>query len=113
VWTTVFNNCTFIENWAGLGCAIYCFGTAYVNNCIFWGSENQIYIDDPFAAPTFVRYSNVQGGWEGEGNIDVDPLFVNPGYWGHIEDPNVVVEPNDPNAVWVDGDYHLKSQADR
>jgi L-ascorbate metabolism protein UlaG (beta-lactamase superfamily) len=28
-------------------------------------------------------------------------------------DPNKIVEPNDPNASWVDGDYHLKSQAGR
>ena len=25
-----------------------------------------------------VRYSNVEGGWPGEGNIDADPLFVDP-----------------------------------
>lgn len=26
---------------------------------------------------------------------------------------NIIVEPNDPNAVWIEGDYHLKSQAGR
>jgi len=113
LWTTVFNNCTFIENWADLGCAIYCFGTAHVNNCIFWGSERQIYIDDPSAAPTFVRYSDVQGGWPGEGNINEDPLFADPGYWADANNPNQIREPDDPNAVWIDGDYHLKSQAGR
>ena len=52
-----------------------------------------------------VSYSNVQGGWPGEGNIDVDPLFAAPGYW----DPNGT--PDDPNDdFWVEGDYHLKSQ---
>jgi predicted outer membrane repeat protein len=107
------NNCTFIKNWSEFGCAISYFGLASMNNCILRGSENQIYEHFPYGAPSFVRYSNVQGGWEGEGNIDVDPLFVDPGYWAHIEDPNLVVEPNEPNAVWVDGDYHLKSQAGR
>ncbi len=111
--TTVFNNCTFIKNWADLGCAIYCFGTAHVNNCIFWGSEGQIYVDEPSAAPTFVRYSDVQGGWPGEGNINEDPLYIDPGRWVSVNDPNIILEPNDPNAVWVDGDYHLKSQAGR
>lgn len=55
-----------------------------------------------------VEYSNVEGGLEdifsftdngfiwGPGNIDVDPLFVNPGYWDGDD--------------WVEGDYHLKSQ---
>jgi len=28
-------------------------------------------------------------------------------------DPNSIVEPDDPNASWIDGDYHLKSQAGR
>jgi hypothetical protein len=39
-------------------------------------------------------YSDIKGGWTGEGNIDADPCFVDPGYW-------------DANGVWVDGDYHL------
>ncbi len=26
---------------------------------------------------------------------------------------DIVVESNDPNAIWMDGDYHLKSQAGR
>ncbi len=111
--TAVFKNCTFFKNWAEYGDAIYdlAMGEVYVDNCIFRGSENQIYVEPYW--PMFVRYSNIQGGREGEGNIDVDPLFVEPGYWGHIGDTNVVVKPNDPNAVWVDGDYHLKSEYGR
>ena len=70
-------------------------------------------------------YSNIRGGlpaihveegyrveW-GPGNIDADPRFADPGYWAHKDEPNIHVEPNDPNATWVDGDYHLKSQAGR
>jgi parallel beta-helix repeat protein len=38
-----------------------------------------------------VTYSNVQGSFQGDGNIDADPLFANP----------------------AGGDYHLKSQAGR
>ncbi|MFN3077856.1 MAG: hypothetical protein ABT940_13465, partial [Alphaproteobacteria bacterium] len=49
-----------------------------------------------------VSYSNIQEGWPGEGNIDADPLFVNPGQWG----PNGT--PDDPDDdTWVNGDYHL------
>jgi hypothetical protein len=55
-----------------------------------------------------VEYSDVHGGWPGEGNIDVDPLFAAPGYW----DPNGT--PDDLNDdFWVEGDYHLRSQAGR
>ena len=72
-----------------------------------------------------ISYSNISGGqadvyndgtftidW-GPGVIDTDPCFADPGYWGHISDPNIHVEPNDPNATWVGADYHLKSQAGR
>jgi hypothetical protein len=31
----------------------------------------------------------------------------------HIDDPNIVPEPEDPNAVQFDGDYHLKSGTGR
>ncbi|NQT03477.1 MAG: hypothetical protein HQ580_15730, partial [Planctomycetes bacterium] len=87
-------NCTFSGNSIIFGPgAIRNLGSKPIlTNCILWGnSSDQI---DPRA---IVSYSNIQGGWEGEGNIDVDPLFVDPGYWAHIEDANVMVEPNDPN----------------
>lgn len=49
-----------------------------------------------------VTYSDVQGGWPGDGNLDADPCFARSGSWGGPED-----------AVWVSGDYHLQSQAGR
>jgi len=103
-------NCTFSGNASLLGPgAILNLGSKPIlTNCILWGNSS-----DQVDSRAIVSYSNIQGGWEGEGNIDVDPLFVEPGYWAHIEDANFVVEPNDPNAVWVGGDYHLKSQAGR
>ncbi|MHC4337839.1 MAG: hypothetical protein ACYSTG_07835, partial [Planctomycetota bacterium] len=54
-------------------------------------------------------YSNVQDGYPGNDNIDADPCFVSPGYWANANDPNIVVEPNDPNAVWIESDYQLKA----
>jgi hypothetical protein len=45
-----------------------------------------------------VSYSDVQGGFSGLGNIDVDPAFVASGGW------------TDPNT-YVMGDCHLKSRA--
>ena len=63
---------------------------ATVTNNIVW--KNEIQMSDAAAPGDFdVRYNDVQGGWQGEGNIDKDPLFANPG---------------------VD-DYHLLSQAGR
>jgi hypothetical protein len=45
----------------------------------------------------------------GPGNIDADPCFIALGYWADANDPNIIVKPNDPNAAWLDGDYHLLS----
>ena len=50
---------------------------------------------------------------DGGGNIEADPCFAASGYWGHKDDPDIAVEPSDPNALWINGDYHLKSQAGR
>jgi len=67
-----------------------------VTNCIFWANAapagSQIRIQSATAA---VTYSCIQGGWAGAGNIDDDPLFVDP------DGPD-----NDPDT-WADNDYHL------
>ncbi len=102
-----------------------------VLNCVIRGNfgypgpELAVAADDGVESTLSVSYSNVEGtrdmvhiaegctlNW-GPGNIDMDPCFAAPGYWGHSDDPNMHVEPNDPNAVWVHGDYHLKSQYGR
>ena len=49
----------------------------------------------------------------GPGNIGTDPCFVQTGDWISLRDPNRGIEPNDPNLVWIQGDYHLKSKAQR
>ena len=40
--------------------------------------------------------------------LHADPLFANPGFWDANDTPD---DPNDD--FWVEGDYHLKSQAGR
>jgi hypothetical protein len=43
-----------------------------VTNCILWGDlSNEI-----SGTSAIVTYSDIQGGYKGEGNIDADPLFV-------------------------------------
>jgi predicted outer membrane repeat protein len=113
-----FVNCTFVGNSAKMGSGLACFSsgqadasTVVLTNCIFRDHGAEISNEGPSTVEA--AYSNVRGGWPGEGNIDVDSLFANPGHWADSNDPNVVVEPTDPNAVWMDGDYHLKSQAGR
>jgi len=79
-----------------------------ISNCILWdgGSEINSWRED-FADISIV-YSNIQGGWSGEGNIDLDPSFADPGHW----DPNDTADDTNDD-FWLEGDYHLKSQAGR
>ena len=48
--------------------------SAIVRNGILWDN-----IPDQISGSAIVRYSDVQGGYAGTGNIDADPLFVAPG----------------------------------
>jgi len=95
----ILTNCIFIENSGDLGGALSSFtsSTPTLTNCILWSdSPDEIHLSD---GNTVITYSDIQGGWSGEGNIDIDPHFAEPGYWDM--------------DVWGDGDYHLKSQAGR
>jgi hypothetical protein len=106
-------NCTFSANSADNGNAIAChsYNKRYqsnlqISNAILWDGPDQIWNNDDSAI--IVTYSDVEGDWLGTGNISTDPCFLNHGYW----DPNGT--PDDANDdFWVQGDYHLKSQAGR
>jgi hypothetical protein len=104
---TTIRNCTFSGNSSDNdGSALELSRGGKVSNCILWGNSSPAI--DGREQEIFLNYCNVQGGWPGEGNIDVDPNFVEVGYWdqnGTPEDAN--------DDFWVDGDYHLRSQAGR
>jgi phosphotriesterase-related protein len=123
----IVTNCTFVQNSAKNGNALSCdeYYFPFYNipdsnveliNCILWNGGNEIWNDDDSIVD--VSYSDIQGDqagifdpceaviW-GEGNIDVDPDFVRVGYW---TEPS----PRNPNSsVWIEGDYHLKSETGR
>jgi probable HAF family extracellular repeat protein/predicted outer membrane repeat protein len=101
-------NSTFSANSAVRGGAIYNEndGAPVLNNCILSSdSPNEIHDNDAVATAT---YSNIRGGWIGQGNIDTDPRFADTGHWDNNGTP---ADTNDDS--WVNGDYHLKSQAGR
>ena len=58
-----------------------------------------------------VTFSNIDGGFEGSGNFDADPVFVQEGYWADPNNLGTEVGPDVSEAIWVAGDYHLQSQA--
>jgi hypothetical protein len=107
-------NCTLTGNSAERGGAIYSFleCTTVVTNSILWantaarGSEICLEEDPHYSSYASISYCNIEGGitgvyvgegwgfnW-GQGNMDIDPCFVEPGYW-------------DADGAWVEGDYHL------
>ncbi len=74
-------NCTISENTAttnGGAVVLYDWSYPTLTNCILWNDtpeEIHILVDGGAPDPT---YCNIDGGWTGTGNIDSDPLFVNP-----------------------------------
>ena len=70
-------NCTFVSNSAGNGPALAFDGapsTLLMDNCILRDGGDEVWNDN--ASTTAIRYSNVEGGFGGIGNIDADPMFV-------------------------------------
>ena len=53
-----------------------------ITNCIIWGNTPNQINDNAFYDPD-VTYSDVEGGWPGEGNIDTNPNFADAEYRIH------------------------------
>jgi parallel beta-helix repeat protein len=63
------------------------------NSIIRENSDVQIY-GDPL-----VTYCNIEGGWAGTGNIDADPLFVDPGHgFYQLNWSSPCIDAGDPNS---------------
>jgi len=106
---TEFINTTIINNF-GPGLAIQGWEGQYVNvyNSVIWGNE-PISISVDGKIDVDVHYSDIEGGWAGEGNINADPqiLFKNDSVEIHSSSPcidsgNDAMLPND--VVDLDGD---------
>ena len=72
--SAVLTNTTISANWGTEGGGIWVNNSsAEVRNSILWdNTPNQV------SGSASAIFSNVQGGWPGVGNIDADPLFVDP-----------------------------------
>ena len=108
---TVFRNCTIADNdpgeW-GAGLRLVDSNVALLNSILWENGSDQIVLSG--TSELTVCYTNLMGGWPGLGNTDADPSFARRGYWAA---PNIGLEPSAGDAVWIAGDYHLKSQAGR
>ncbi|MEJ5241226.1 MAG: DUF2341 domain-containing protein [Anaerolineales bacterium] len=77
----ILKNVTFFNNDASYGGGVFnkLSSNLTLVNSILWGDSApngpEIYND---SSNVYVTYSIVQGGWPGQGNLDADPLFVDP-----------------------------------
>ncbi|MBI5115220.1 hypothetical protein HZA56_01990 [Candidatus Poribacteria bacterium] len=114
--STTLTSCTVTANTASGGGGISCFASMLnIENCILWGntaSWGSSYGPEMTVGATgydssvSISYSDVKGGtsyiyvdpgctldWDAASNVNIDPLFVQPGYWN--------------GTTWTEGDYHL------
>jgi len=119
-------NCTISGNVASKSAgAVYCYNSSNlsISHSILWGDTapyaSEIKVGNQ-GDPTSIQisYCDIQGGEQnviladgctvnwGQGNIDLDPCFVNPSYWN----PNgTTIYAKDD--FWVDGNYHLLDES--
>jgi len=90
----VSHNNTFISNSVGYANLS---SDGIVSNDIIYGSSNTVYLDE--SSTIQVSYSDIDGGWEGEGNIDTDPLFVAPDSGDfHLQATSPCIDAGDPSS---------------
>jgi predicted outer membrane repeat protein len=93
-------NCTFSQNTADFGGGgIFSWQiNPTVINCILWNDSPDEILNRSGTA--FVSFSDVQGGYPGEGNIDADPLFVDPQNGDlHLSPGSPCIDAGDNTAV--------------
>ncbi|MFC1783466.1 right-handed parallel beta-helix repeat-containing protein, partial [Planctomycetota bacterium] len=121
----VVTNCTFGWNAAQNGSAVAfdSYNQSYpsaiqIINCILWNVGNEIWNND--GSTITITYSNVQGGWPGQGNIDAGPLFIDPNGVDNTpgtDDDNLrlsgdspCIDTGDNNAVTVTSDLDQRQR---
>jgi parallel beta-helix repeat protein len=95
-------NCTIVANSAtsGGGMANYTSSSPRVINSVLWGdSPQEISNNDAISSPV-VTYSDIQGGYSGVGNIDLDPLFVDAAHGDlHLGATSPCIDAGDNDAL--------------
>ena len=67
-------------------------------------NTESIYLHNGDEEPV-ITYSDIEGGWEGEGNIDSDPLFTYPEYGDYtLIETSPCIDTGDPNLWYEDMD---------
>ncbi len=100
-------HCTFSDNVAADDSGgFYCSHSSspVMANCILWGDtaskRKEIYDTSGLLV---VTYSDVEGGWPGEGNIDADPIFLGGGDF-HLTMGSPCIDAGTDAGVYTDVD---------
>jgi len=106
-------NCTIADNRAGQdSAAVRLINSSVVITSSILRGNSPAQILATGTDKTVMTCSNVEGGWSGFMVRDTPALFAEPGRWVDPNDLNTPAEPDD-DAVWIAGDYHLKSRTGR
>jgi len=106
----VIRNSTVVGNGC-YGGLIFWSGQAEVRSCIVWGNAwDQLW-------SCSATYSCIEGGWDGTGNIDADPLFIDEpeeAYDYHLSESSPCKDsgdgnytPSDPEETDIDGEARV------
>ncbi len=96
----IFENNTIVGNVSAMGGGGIRFWstTVTVTNCIIWGNSGAT--GSQVQGNSTIVYSNVEGGYNGTGNIDEDPLFES--YMFNLSDGSACIDAGDPDAQYFD-----------
>ena len=104
-------NCTVVGNFAAQRGGGITGSSFVISNSVFWDNVDESGISEAAqmdgADYNFGLRYNCIYGWSGElggvGNIGRYPYFVDSGSWSGVGE-------GDPDEIWVEGDYHLKTE---
>lgn len=94
----VLTNLTIFGNNAPSGGGIFIGSNCFVDitNTILWNNSNEIDIN---GGSVNITYSNIEGGYTGNGNINEDPLFIDPQNLSfHLTEQSPCIDAGDPDS---------------
>jgi hypothetical protein len=94
-------NNTVVNNTSSTGCGglrIYSSNSVWIKNNIIWGNlPVQNYVS---GGTVSITYCDIQGGWSGTGNININPQFINNTYY--LNSTSSCVDAGDTNVIYND-----------
>jgi beta propeller repeat protein len=97
-------NCTIADN-GKLG--VFGYAPVIKNSIVYFNADSN---SVKGRTSLTVRFSDIQGGAAGQGNINLDPCFQQRGSWINSSGQAVLPAAAGSDSTWTNGDYHLASR---